>query len=94
MQNNLEDQSNLNPEYQFILNNLSILTTDISLTNIKTKFPERQKCGIAQNQRLINLKRQIVRDVSEDINEFIYFNAYQWQTIVDTIKNKQTENAI
>jgi hypothetical protein len=93
--NNLEDKDNLNPEYQFILNNLHFLTTDCNLFNIEKNFPTRDKFSVMLNLRLLNLKNQIVRDVLEGKDEFIYLNAYQWQTIVNTIKeNEKKKNAI
>jgi hypothetical protein len=96
MQSNLQDRQNLSPDYLFILDNLSFLTTDVNWSNIKSKFPQRKKFSIKENQALINLKRKIVIDVSEGLNEFILFNTEQWQTIVDTIKEKEkeTESAI
>jgi len=81
----LQDKDNLDPNYKFILDNLDILKTDVDLWNLTTKYPERKKVSIVQNQNLINLKRQILRDVSENSHNLIYFNAYQWETIQDTI---------
>lgn len=82
---NLQDKDNLDPNYKFILDNLDILKTEVDLWNLTTKYPERKSVSIIQNQNLINLKRQIIRDVSENSHNLIYFNAYQWETIQDTV---------
>jgi len=89
---NLSDKDNLNTDYRFILDNLDILTADIDIWNIGKQFPERKKVSIMQNQNLINFVRRIKRDIKEGNNDFIYFNAHQWSTIVN--KLRETEAVI
>jgi hypothetical protein len=85
-----QDKDNLCPDYQFILNNLDILTADINFRNIGKMFPERKKVSYMQNQKLVDFVKQIRRDVSEGRNEFIYFNAHQWELIENKLKETKS----
>lgn len=68
--------------YNFILNNLELLSTDgITIFNLTTLFPDRKIFAIIENQRLINLRRQILADVSENRHNLIYFTVPQWDMI-------------
>ena len=89
--NQSADKDNLDTNYQFILDNLEILKTDINLWNLSSKFEARSKFSIRLNQQLVNLKRQILMDVSENKHNLILFNTYQWDIISDYVNN-ETEN--
>jgi Cdc6-like AAA superfamily ATPase len=72
--------------YTFILENLEFLTVDVTLFNLSKMYPERAKIGVLTNQNLINLKRQILMDISENKHNLIYFTPSQWDEIKDYIE--------
>lgn len=77
--------------YNFILNNLNFLSANgITIFNIATLFPDRAIFDIKSNQNLINLRRQILLDISEDNHNLIYFTVKQWETLKNHVKTINT----
>jgi hypothetical protein len=69
--------------YEFILNNMSILKKDVSLFNLTTLFPERRNCSIIDNQNLLNLLQALRINMSENRHNLIYFTDEQFETLKD-----------
>jgi len=67
--------------YEFILNNISILKKDVNLFNLTVLFPERRNCSIIDNQNLLNLLHVLRADISENRHNLIYFTDEQFETL-------------
>lgn len=76
----------MNPDYDFLLNNLSILVTDVDFRNITKHYPELAKVSLMQRQKIINLKRQVLRDIESKPHNLILFTNTDWQMITDYYK--------
>jgi hypothetical protein len=85
---NLQDKDNLCPDYKFILENLDFLVTEVKLRTIENKYPDRKNFSYMQNLKLLTLKQDIIQDVQNKIHSLIYYNAYQWESIVKTIEKE------
>jgi len=72
--------------YTFILENLDFLLVNVTLFNLTKVYPDRAKIGVLENQNLINLKRQILMDISENRHNLIYFTPNQWDEIKDYLE--------
>ena len=72
--------------YNFILDNLEFLTTDVSLFNLSIIYKERSKVSIIENQNLLNLKRALLSDIGEGRHNLIMFTSEQMEEIKDYLK--------
>jgi hypothetical protein len=89
MYNQSEDESNLPPDYQFILNNLSILITDVNFRNITKHFPDLKNVSLMQQNQIINLRRHILRDIEIKPHNIVLFSNSQWERITKYVKEEQ-----
>ena len=76
--------------YEFILNNMSILKTDVNLFNLTSLFPKRKNYSIIDNQNLLNLLHVLKVNFSENRHNLIYFTDEQFEIL----KNYYYENTI
>ncbi len=73
--------------YTFILENLDFLTINVTLFTLSILYPERAKISVIENQNLLNLKRSLLMDISENRHNLILFSTEQMEEIKDYLES-------